>query len=200
MADRLRPPPRGAVVLIYHRVGGGSAVELDLPVQQFSRQMEQLAFVSGYIGATNVPAVQLAEKLASLAYPSINHFFFTAGGGESNETAFKTARFFWITQGKPEKTKIISREKLIEFSYGVIYLDKPISRRTWTPTDNGFSDPAYREWQKMMIASELIEDHGDRYEPTERGWKFFTHWANQSKHAPTPPLDEDDLGDDKNPG
>jgi adenosylmethionine-8-amino-7-oxononanoate aminotransferase len=72
-------------------------------------QMEQLAFVSGYIGATNVPAVQLAEKLASLTYPSVNHFFFTAGGGESNESAFKTARFFWITQGKPEKTKIISR-------------------------------------------------------------------------------------------
>ena len=72
--------------------------------------MEELAFVSGYVGATNVPAVQLAEKLASLCYPSINHFFFTAGGGESNETAFKTARFFWITQGKPEKTKIISRD------------------------------------------------------------------------------------------
>src|SRR5262245_38530834 len=74
------------------------------------RQMEQLAFVSGYVGATNVPAVQLAEKLASLAYPTINHFFFAAGGGESNESAFKTARFFWITQGKPEKTKIISRD------------------------------------------------------------------------------------------
>ena len=72
--------------------------------------MEQLAFVSGYVGATNVPAVQLAEKLAALAYPSINHFFFTAGGGESIETAFKTARFFWISQGKPEKTKIISRD------------------------------------------------------------------------------------------
>src|SRR5262245_27345945 len=59
-----------------------------------ARQMEQLAYVSGYVGATNVPAVRLAEKLASLAYPSINHFFFAAGGGESVESAFKTARFF----------------------------------------------------------------------------------------------------------
>ena len=49
-------------------------------------------------------------KAGVAAYPSINHFYFTAGGGESNESAFKTARFFWITQGKPEKTKIISRE------------------------------------------------------------------------------------------
>jgi adenosylmethionine-8-amino-7-oxononanoate aminotransferase len=72
--------------------------------------MEELGYVSGYVGATNVPAVQLAEKLAELAYSSINHFFFAAGGGESVETAFKTARFFWITQGKPAKTKIISRD------------------------------------------------------------------------------------------
>src|SRR4051812_47955028 len=58
--------------------------------QAAARQMEQLAFVSGYIGNTNVPAVQLAEKIASLCYPSIQHFFFTAGGGESIESAFKT--------------------------------------------------------------------------------------------------------------
>jgi adenosylmethionine-8-amino-7-oxononanoate aminotransferase len=75
-----------------------------------ARQMERLAFVSGYVGATNLPAVELAEKLATLCYPSIKHFFFTSGGAESNESAFKTARFFWINQGKPEKTKIISRE------------------------------------------------------------------------------------------
>src|SRR3954464_10395044 len=68
--------------------------------QAAARQMEQLAFVSGYIGNTNVPAVRLVEKLSELCYPSINHFFFTAGGGEANESAFKTARFYWITQGK----------------------------------------------------------------------------------------------------
>jgi putrescine---pyruvate transaminase len=78
--------------------------------QAAARQMEQLAFATCYTGNTNIPAVQLAEKLASLCYPSVNHFFFTCGGGESNESAFKTARFFWNTQGKPEKTKIISRE------------------------------------------------------------------------------------------
>src|SRR5262245_20647899 len=78
--------------------------------QAAASQMEQLAFVSGYIGNTNIPAVKLAEKLASLCYPSIQHFFFTSGGGESNESAMKTARFFWYTQGKPEKMKIISRE------------------------------------------------------------------------------------------
>ncbi len=73
-------------------------------------QMEQLAFASSYNGQTNAPAAELAEKLSSLCYPSINHFFFASGGGESNDSAIKTARYFWIAQGKPKKTKIISRD------------------------------------------------------------------------------------------
>jgi len=75
-----------------------------------ARQMEQLAFVSSYVGNTNIPAVQLAERLSSLCYPSINHFFFASGGGEANDTAIKTARFFWYSQGRHEKVKIIGRE------------------------------------------------------------------------------------------
>ncbi len=78
--------------------------------QAAARQMAQVAFVSAYTGHTNIPAVQLAEKLAQRCYPSINHFFFASGGGEANDSAIKTARFFWITQGRPEKMKIISRE------------------------------------------------------------------------------------------
>ena len=75
-----------------------------------ARQMEQLAFASGYTGSTTIPAVELGEKLGELCYPSIQRFFFTSGGGEANDSAIKTARFFWNSQGKPEKTKIIARE------------------------------------------------------------------------------------------
>jgi len=78
--------------------------------QAAARQMEQLAFASSYSGQTNIPAVQLAERLSERCYPSVNHFFFASGGGEANDSAIKTARFFWISQGKPEKMKIISRE------------------------------------------------------------------------------------------
>ena len=73
-------------------------------------QMETLAYASSYTGHTNAQVTRLAEKLASLCYPSINHFFFTSGGGESTDSAIKTARYFWIAQGKAAKTKIISRE------------------------------------------------------------------------------------------
>ncbi len=73
-----------------------------------AKQIEQLAYCSGYAGSTNPKAIELAERLSELVYPSINRFFFTSGGGESSETSFKTSRYYWKSKGKPEKTKVIS--------------------------------------------------------------------------------------------
>jgi peptidoglycan/xylan/chitin deacetylase (PgdA/CDA1 family) len=41
--DRVRTPPRGVVVLIYHRVGGGSGGAVDLPAARFDEQVAALA-------------------------------------------------------------------------------------------------------------------------------------------------------------
>jgi putrescine aminotransferase len=73
-------------------------------------QMEKLAFFSNYAGASNVPAVTLAERLAGFAYPDLKMTFFTSGGAEANETAFKTARYYWKRRGKPGKFKVIARQ------------------------------------------------------------------------------------------
>ncbi|TAK24574.1 MAG: aspartate aminotransferase family protein [Chloroflexota bacterium] len=73
------------------------------------RQMSTLAFCSSYNGQSNLPAIELAERLSRLAYPNLNTTFFTSGGAESNESAFKTARYVWKRRGKPAKVKIISR-------------------------------------------------------------------------------------------
>ncbi|MDR7435042.1 MAG: aspartate aminotransferase family protein [Armatimonadota bacterium] len=74
-----------------------------------SEQMRRLAYASAYVGFTNEPAIRLAERLLKLAYPNLSGVYFTTGGAESNETAFKTARYYWKRRGKPNKTKIISR-------------------------------------------------------------------------------------------
>lgn len=75
-----------------------------------STQMTRLAYASNYIGTANLPAIELAEKLAGFAYPQLNTTYFTSGGAESNESAFKTVRYYWKRQGKPDKVKIISRK------------------------------------------------------------------------------------------
>ena len=92
---------------LWNVVAGHGRKEL---VQAAARQMETLAYCSGYAGSSNVPAIELAERLARITYPSITRFFFTSGGGESSDTSFKTARYYWRLQGKPEKTKVISRQ------------------------------------------------------------------------------------------
>jgi peptidoglycan/xylan/chitin deacetylase (PgdA/CDA1 family) len=42
-SDLLRPRPHGVVVLAYHRVGRRSNLSVDLPLDLFTRQMEELA-------------------------------------------------------------------------------------------------------------------------------------------------------------
>jgi adenosylmethionine-8-amino-7-oxononanoate aminotransferase len=75
-----------------------------------AEQMATLAFATNYAGSSNVPAIQLARRLTEIAYPNLTAVFFTSGGAESNESAFKTARFFWKAKGRPDKVKIIARE------------------------------------------------------------------------------------------
>ena len=72
-------------------------------------QAGTLAYCSGYSGSSNPRAIELAETLAALCYPSINHFFFTSGGGEATESSIKLARAYWKIKEQPNKTKVISR-------------------------------------------------------------------------------------------
>jgi len=74
-----------------------------------SAQMRRIAFASAYIGATNEPAVRLAERIVRHAYPNSAAVYFTTAGAESNESSFKFARYYWKVKDQPQKTKIISR-------------------------------------------------------------------------------------------
>lgn len=76
-----------------------------------AQQMRTLPYASGYAGQSNVPAIELADRLADMAPGDLKATFFTTGGAESTETAFKIARFFWKMSNKPFKTKIISRQR-----------------------------------------------------------------------------------------
>ena len=53
-------------------------------------------------------AVELAERLADLAPGDLNRIFFTTGGSEAVEAAWKLARSYFKRTGKPTKHKVIS--------------------------------------------------------------------------------------------
>ncbi len=73
-------------------------------------QMKRLAFTSNFAGMTNIPATQLAHKLSGYAYSKLKTTFFTSGGSEANDSAFKITRYYWKRVGKPDKVKIIARK------------------------------------------------------------------------------------------
>jgi adenosylmethionine-8-amino-7-oxononanoate aminotransferase len=54
-------------------------------------------------------AIELAEKVASYAPGSLNRVFFTSGGGEAVESAWKLAKNYFKLTGRPMKHKVISR-------------------------------------------------------------------------------------------
>jgi adenosylmethionine-8-amino-7-oxononanoate aminotransferase len=92
---------------LWNNTAGNGCQEL---VDAGAKQMADLAYASGYTGSSNPRAIELAEKLAPITYPDINHFYFTSGGGESSDSNFKMARYYWKLKGKPDKTKVISRQ------------------------------------------------------------------------------------------
>ena len=73
-----------------------------------ARQAEQLAYFPVWSYA-HPAAIELAERLAEAAPGNINRVFFTTGGGEAVESAWKLAKQYFKETGRPLKHKVISR-------------------------------------------------------------------------------------------
>jgi adenosylmethionine-8-amino-7-oxononanoate aminotransferase len=71
-------------------------------------QARQLAYFPIWSYGTE-PALELAARLAALAPGDLDRVFFTSGGSESVESAWKLARQYWAEVGRPSKKKIVSR-------------------------------------------------------------------------------------------
>ena len=77
------------------------------------QQMMTLPFYNSFFQTTNVPAVKLATKLASLAPTvdgrSFEHVFYSSSGSESNDSNVRMVRRYWDLLGQPQRKVIISR-------------------------------------------------------------------------------------------
>ena len=73
-----------------------------------ARQAEKLAFFPLWSYA-HPAAIELSHRLAADAPGDLNRVFFTTGGSEAVETAWKAAKQYFRLIGKPMKTKVISR-------------------------------------------------------------------------------------------
>ncbi|WP_051750407.1 aspartate aminotransferase family protein [Phycicoccus jejuensis] len=76
--------------------------------EAMAKQAAELAFFPLWSYA-HPRAIELAERLAHHAPGELNRVFFTTGGGEAVETAWKLAKQYFKLTGKPTKHKVISR-------------------------------------------------------------------------------------------
>src|SRR5918995_3096199 len=73
-----------------------------------AKQAAELAYFPVW-GYTTPVQAELAERVADLAPGDLNRVFFTTGGGEAVESAWKAAKQYFKLIGKPQKHKVISR-------------------------------------------------------------------------------------------
>jgi adenosylmethionine-8-amino-7-oxononanoate aminotransferase len=73
-----------------------------------AKQASELAFFPLWSYA-HPKAIELAERLSDLAPGDLNRVFFTTGGGEAVESAWKVAKQYYKLTGRPLKHKVISR-------------------------------------------------------------------------------------------
>lgn len=73
-------------------------------------QMIELPFYNTFFKTTHPPVIALSKKLAEITPPHINQVFYGSSGSESNDTAIRLIRHYWVLKGQPQRRIIISRK------------------------------------------------------------------------------------------
>ncbi len=73
-------------------------------------QMMELPFYNTFFKTTHPPVVELSRKIAEIAPANLNQVFFGSSGSESNDTAIRLIRHYWVLKGEPKRRIIISRK------------------------------------------------------------------------------------------
>ena len=164
-----------------------------------AKQSSELAYfpIWGYAHPT---AIELAERLASYAPGDLNRIFFTSGGGEAVETAWKLAKQYFKLTGRPSKHKVISRAVAYHGTphgalsiTGVPMMKAPfeplVPSTTQVPNTNLYRAPVHRDdpeafgtWAADRIA-EAIETEG----PETVAAVFLEPVQNAGGSIPPPP-------------
>ena len=70
---------------------------------------QNLSYYHTFTGMSNVPQIELADRLIALAPEGLSKVFFGSGGSDGNDSLMKIVWYYHNLIGKPEKRKIISR-------------------------------------------------------------------------------------------
>lgn len=80
-------------------------------IEVASEQMGRLAYSHMFLGKTHKVGMDLSERIAELVPVENAKVFFGNSGSDANDTIYKMLRYYFSSIGKPEKRKVIARER-----------------------------------------------------------------------------------------
>jgi adenosylmethionine-8-amino-7-oxononanoate aminotransferase len=131
-----------------------------------AKQAKELSFFPIWTFA-HPQAIQLAERIASYTPGDLNRVFFTTGGGEAVETAWKVAKQYFKLTGKPLKTKAISRQ--------VAYHGTPHGALSITGI------PALKEMFEPLVPSTVHVPNTNFYRADDHTGGAVTSWFSDGR-------------------
>ena len=93
-----------AVSSLWCNIHGHARPEIN---RAMKRQLDRVAHAT-FLGLTNPPAIELAERLTAVAPPGLTRVFYSDNGSTAVEVACKMAFQYWRQNGRPEKTSFVS--------------------------------------------------------------------------------------------
>ncbi len=132
-------------------------------VEAATQQLRTLPYYHLFGAKGMEPAIELAEKLKEIAPVPISKVFFTSSGSEANDTQVKLAWYMNNALGRPEKKKIISRQKayhgvtimsasLTGLPYNHIGWDLPVDRVLHTDCPHFYRFGEVGETEEQFVA------------------------------------------------
>lgn len=80
-------------------------------IDTITRALENLSYSHTFGGKTHQAVIELADKLAGMVPTPDAKVFFGNSGSDANDTQIKLLRYYFDVVGRPEKRKIITRER-----------------------------------------------------------------------------------------
>jgi adenosylmethionine-8-amino-7-oxononanoate aminotransferase len=80
-------------------------------VEAATRQMSKLPYATGYFHFGSEPAIELADRLVSLAPDALTRVYFSLGGSDAVDSAARFITHYYNALGKPHKKHFIALER-----------------------------------------------------------------------------------------
>ena len=141
-------------------------------IDTIGEQLSKLSFSHMFNGKSHQPGMDLADKLSEMVPVTDAKVFFGNSGSDANDSHIKLLRYYFNAIGKPEKSKIITRERayhgvtvaagsLTSLPVNLAHFDAPVEALGILRTDHPHY---YRGAQGDETEAEFVERITDNLE------------------------------------